>query len=89
MSEWQGTLVADAAADEQRESGIRLRSAGRALLRELVRPYKRAIAGVLAIVCLQVCATMAGPWLVGVAIDTRCPTRGTATTRRWPRSARR
>ncbi len=46
---------------------------GGALLRELVRPYRRRIAGVLLIVLAQVSATMAPPWLIGVAIDTALP----------------
>jgi ATP-binding cassette subfamily B protein len=76
---WQGVLTEDAAkvAAEQDDIVItgrpRLRSEARVLLSELVRPHRRAIAGVLAIVILQVAATMAGPWLVGVAIDTSLP----------------
>ncbi len=53
--------------------GVRLRSAGRGLLHELVRPHRRAIAGVLVLVLAQVSATMAAPWLVGVAIDDSLP----------------
>ncbi|MBE7188608.1 ABC transporter ATP-binding protein [Jatrophihabitans endophyticus] len=49
------------------------RRAGRRLLRALVRPYRRPIAVVLVIAVLQTAATMAGPWLVGVAIDTAIP----------------
>jgi ATP-binding cassette subfamily B protein len=76
---WQGKLTDDAtlAAAVQDDVVItgrpRLRSDARVLLGELVRPHKRAIAAVLAIVILQVAATMAGPWLVGVAIDTSLP----------------
>ncbi|MEO9139485.1 MAG: ABC transporter transmembrane domain-containing protein, partial [Jatrophihabitans sp.] len=54
-------------------AGIGLHSQGRALLRELVRPYRRQIAGVLLIVLGQVSATMAAPWLIGIAIDESLP----------------
>jgi ATP-binding cassette subfamily B protein len=76
---WQGVLTEDAAkvAAEQDDIVItgrpRLRSDARILLGELVRPHKRAIVGVLIIVVLQVVATMAGPWLIGIAIDTSVP----------------
>jgi ABC-type multidrug transport system fused ATPase/permease subunit len=71
---WQGTLPPEAGKDDPPSAhGIKLRSAGRTLLAELVRPYRRAIVGVLLIVCAQVGATMAGPWLVGVAIDDSLP----------------
>jgi ATP-binding cassette, subfamily B, bacterial len=75
--DWQGRLTPDsqarANADQDAAAGIKLHSAGKTLLRELVRPYKRPIVGVLLIVLAQVAATMAGPWLVGVAIDDSLP----------------
>ncbi|HEU5005596.1 MAG TPA: ABC transporter ATP-binding protein [Jatrophihabitantaceae bacterium] len=49
------------------------RRLARALLAELVRPHRRAIAVVLLIVLVQVTATMAEPWLIGIAIDTSVP----------------
>src|SRR5664279_1240869 len=76
---WQGQLTPDAAIAAQEHDELvitgrpRLRSDARLLLADLVRPHKRAIVIVLAIVFLQVAATMAGPWLVGVAIDTSLP----------------
>jgi ATP-binding cassette subfamily B protein len=77
---WQGKLTEDAhkSADEQDDLVIvtgrpRLRSDARVLLADLIRPHRRAIAGVLAIVLVQVAATMAGPWLVGIAIDSSLP----------------
>jgi ABC-type multidrug transport system fused ATPase/permease subunit len=72
---WQGTLPADAqpVEDAAAAHGIALQSAGRQLLGELVRPYRRQIVGVLLIVLAQVAATMAAPWLVGVAIDDSLP----------------
>ena len=86
-SSWQGRLTEDAAAtahaqDEPAATGIRLKANGRRLLIELIRPYRRPIAWVLAAVLLQVAATMAGPWLIGVAIDDSLPkaTRGDYTS---------
>jgi ABC-type multidrug transport system fused ATPase/permease subunit len=72
---WQGTLPAEAQRNDELPpaDGIRLHAAGRTLLGELVRPYRRAIVGVLLIVLVQVAATMAAPWLVGVAIDDSLP----------------
>ncbi|HEY2166898.1 MAG TPA: ABC transporter ATP-binding protein [Jatrophihabitantaceae bacterium] len=78
-SSWQGQLTdADAelarAQDELATTpGIRLRAGGRRLLRELIRPYRRPIGWVLLAALVQVVATMAGPWLIGVAIDTSLP----------------
>jgi ABC-type multidrug transport system fused ATPase/permease subunit len=76
---WQGKLTRDAeqAAKSQDDLVVtgrpRLRSDARRLLGELVAPHKWGIVGVLAIVLLQVAATMAGPWLVGIAIDSSLP----------------
>ncbi len=57
----------------EQSGGLALRSAGRELLRDLSRPHKRAIAGVLLLALAQVTATMAAPWLIGVAIDDSLP----------------
>jgi ABC-type multidrug transport system fused ATPase/permease subunit len=73
---WQGQLTSDSQARanaEEAAQGIALRAAGRTLLGELVRPHRRPIIGVLLVVLAQVAATMAAPWLVGVAIDTSLP----------------
>jgi ATP-binding cassette subfamily B protein len=74
---WQGQLTqeaqASAQAKEDATEGIALSSDGRRLLGELIRPYRRPIIGVLLIVFCQVIATMAAPWLVGVAIDESLP----------------
>ena len=77
-SSWRGKLTDEAAAtaraqDDTAPTGLRLKANGRRLLVELIRPYRRQIAWVLAAVLLQVTATMAGPWLIGVAIDDSLP----------------
>jgi len=84
---WRGKLTPDLEKQEEAEKprGIRLRSAGRQLLIELVTPYRRRILGVLLIVLLQVASTMAGPLLVGIAIDDSWPDarRGDYTSLTW------
>lgn len=76
---WRGKLTPDAseaarAADEFVPSGRpKLRQEARALLADLIRPHRRAIAGVLLIVLVQVAATMAQPWLVKIVINTSLP----------------
>jgi ATP-binding cassette subfamily B protein len=76
---WQGKLTPDAAEAARQQDDLvitgrpRLHSDARRLLADLVRPHKRAIVGVLLIVLVQVVATMAEPWLIGVAIDTSLP----------------
>jgi ABC-type multidrug transport system fused ATPase/permease subunit len=76
---WQGKLTADAAEtarahdDPVPAAGLRLQAEARQLLRELLRPYRKQIAWVLLAVVVQVTATMAGPWLIGVAIDRSLP----------------
>ena len=72
---WRGRKVEDRQPTEPRRAagGLRLHAAGRTLLAELVRPYRRRIAGALAIAIAQVAATMAAPWLIGVAIDSAWP----------------
>lgn len=77
--DWQGKLTEDArkSADEQDDLVLtgrpRLRSNARKLLGSLVAPHRGAISVVLVVVVVQVAATMAGPWLVGIAIDSSLP----------------
>jgi ATP-binding cassette, subfamily B, bacterial len=76
---WRGKLTPDAAEaarvhdDIQVTGRPRLRSDARMLLADLIRPHRRAIAWVLVAVVFQVTATMAAPWLIGVAIDDSLP----------------
>ncbi|WP_375480761.1 ABC transporter ATP-binding protein [uncultured Jatrophihabitans sp.] len=73
--QWRGRQAPEAAKNEPAEvaGGIALRGGGRQLLGELIRPHRRAITGVLALALAQVAATMAAPWLIGVAIDDSLP----------------
>ncbi len=71
---WRGRQAAgEGPTDTDRDGGLRLHGAGRRLLGELIRPYRRRILGALLIAMAQVMATMAAPWLIGVAIDTALP----------------
>jgi ABC-type multidrug transport system fused ATPase/permease subunit len=75
---WQGTLAPDASPGAQHDEPARpgrprLHADARRLLYELMRPYRFGIAGVLAIAVAQTAATMASPWLIGVAIDRSLP----------------
>ncbi|HEY3718030.1 MAG TPA: ABC transporter ATP-binding protein [Jatrophihabitantaceae bacterium] len=78
-SDWRGKLTADAEAAQKEDVQVvisgrpRLHSDARGLLAELVRPHRRAIVFVVLIVLVQVGATMAAPWLIGVAIDQSLP----------------
>jgi ATP-binding cassette subfamily B protein len=55
------------------KAAIRLRAESRALLGTLLRPHRRAVIGMLALLLLQSGAEMAGPYLVMVGIDSGIP----------------
>lgn len=86
--DWQGQLTEEALAlqeaDEKAAASGRagLQDDARRLLADLLRPHRRAITWVLLIALVQVGATMAEPWLVGIAIDRAIPdaTNGNYTT---------
>ncbi|HEX6755458.1 MAG TPA: ABC transporter ATP-binding protein [Mycobacteriales bacterium] len=70
--DWRG--VAAEEVDEVPERiGLLLRARSRRLLRVLLRPHRRALWIVVALVLAQNAAAMAGPWLVGVGIDRGIP----------------
>jgi ATP-binding cassette, subfamily B, bacterial len=50
-----------------------LRRRSRALLTDLLRPYRRGVAWTAAAIVVASLAALAGPWLVGVAIDNGFP----------------
>ena len=72
MSDWRGV------AAEQRDdlstavSGL-LRRRSRALLADLVRPHRRALWLLLALVVVENLASLAGPYLIGRGIDAGIP----------------
>jgi ATP-binding cassette, subfamily B, bacterial len=88
---WRGRLAdqakeAEAAEDRVADAPIpRLRKDGRALLGQLLRPYRRGIWLIIVVVLGQNLTTMTGPYLVGLAIDHGMPDalRGNYRTISW------
>jgi ATP-binding cassette, subfamily B, bacterial len=70
--DWRGVAAEDT-HDIPERIGILLRARSRRLLGSLLRPHRRALLVVIAVVLVQNAASMAGPWLVGVAIDRGIP----------------
>ncbi len=69
---WQGIAAEDA---EQVTAGLSalLRRRARRLLASLLRPYRRLVAGALALIVIGNLAALAGPWLIGLGIDRGIP----------------
>jgi ATP-binding cassette, subfamily B, bacterial len=69
---WRG--VATEKADEV-SAGLAalLRERSRRLLGDLLRPYRRAVITTMSLITVASLAALAGPWLVGIAIDTGLP----------------
>ncbi|HYT09373.1 MAG TPA: ABC transporter transmembrane domain-containing protein, partial [Mycobacteriales bacterium] len=71
-SDWRG-VAAEEVDELPQRAGILLRARSRRLLGALLRPHRRALWVVVALVLVQNAAAMAGPWLVGVGIDRGIP----------------
>jgi ATP-binding cassette subfamily B protein len=71
-SSWRGVATEKA---EEVSAGLAalLRERSRRLLGDLLRPYRRAVINTISLIVVQSLAALAGPWLVGVAIDTGLP----------------
>jgi ABC-type multidrug transport system fused ATPase/permease subunit len=69
---WRGVAAENA---EEVSAGLAalLRARSRRLLGDLLRPYRRAVITTISLIVVQSLAALAGPWLVGVAIDTGLP----------------
>ncbi|MBO0775743.1 MAG: ABC transporter ATP-binding protein, partial [Actinobacteria bacterium] len=69
---WQGVAAEDV---EEITGGLAalLRRRARRLLGDLLRPHRGAMTAVLVLVIVANLAALAGPWLVGVAIDRGIP----------------
>jgi ATP-binding cassette, subfamily B, bacterial len=69
---WRG--VAAEKADEL-SAGVAalLRERSRRLLGDLLRPHRRAVMATISLIVVQSLAALAGPWLVGLAIDNGLP----------------
>ncbi len=74
---WRGMANDDADRTEAEapdaKAVIRLRTDSRTLLGSLLRPHRRSIIALLALLLLQAAAEMAGPYLVMVGIDDGIP----------------
>ncbi|MCW2541028.1 MAG: ABC-type transport system, ATPase [Frankiales bacterium] len=75
--EWRGYYEdqreQDAELERAHEGRPHLDREARLLLRELLRPHRRQIQILLLLALGQVSATMAAPWLIGLAIDRGMP----------------
>jgi ATP-binding cassette subfamily B protein len=69
---WQGIAAEDV---DQVTSGLSalLRRRARRLLTGLLRPYRRQVGWTLVLIVVANLAALAGPWLVGLGIDTGIP----------------
>jgi ATP-binding cassette subfamily B protein len=72
VNSWRG--VATEKADEV-SAGLAalLRERSRRLLGDLLRPYRRGVINTISLIVVQSLAALAGPWLVGIAIDSGLP----------------
>ncbi|MDQ2813619.1 MAG: ABC transporter ATP-binding protein/permease [Actinomycetota bacterium] len=71
-NEWRG-VAAEKADDIDAGLAALLRERSRRLLGDLLRPHRRAVNATVSLIVVKSLAVLAGPWLVGVAIDTGLP----------------
>ena len=69
---WRG-IAAEKVDDVPASLAVLLRRRSRALLGDLLRPHRRLVAWTGAAIVVASLASLAGPWLVGVAIDRGIP----------------
>jgi ABC-type multidrug transport system fused ATPase/permease subunit len=69
---WRG-VAAEKAEEISAGLAALLRERSRRLLGDLLRPYRRAVIATIALIVVESLAVLAGPWLVGIAIDTGLP----------------
>jgi len=72
VNSWRG-VAAEKAEEVSAGLAALLRERSRRLLADLLRPYRRAVITTIALIVVQSLAALAGPWLVGIAIDTGLP----------------
>ena len=72
---WRGLATDEDAERTAAEAGsaVRLRAGSRALLGSLLRPHRRALTAIVALLLVQSGADMAGPYLVKLGIDKGLP----------------
>ena len=71
-SAWRG-VAAEKADEVSAGLAALLRERTRRLLGDLLRPYRRAVILTISLIVVESLAALAGPWLVGMAIDTGLP----------------
>jgi ATP-binding cassette subfamily B protein len=69
---WRG-VAAEQAEEVSAPLAALLRERSRRLLGDLLRPYRRAVIGTISLIVVESLAVLAGPWLVGLAIDNGLP----------------
>ena len=71
-SAWRG-VAAEQADEVTAGLAALLRERSRRLLGDLLRPYRRAVILTISLIVVESLAALAGPWLVGIAIDAGLP----------------
>jgi ABC-type multidrug transport system fused ATPase/permease subunit len=71
-SAWRG-VAAEKADEVSAGLAALLRERSRRLLGDLLRPYRRAVITTISMIVVASLAALAGPWLVGIAIDAGLP----------------
>ena len=69
---WRG-VATEKAEEVSAPLAALLRERSRRLLGDLLRPYRRAVIGTVSLIVVESLAVLAGPWLVGLAIDNGLP----------------
>jgi ATP-binding cassette, subfamily B, bacterial len=69
---WRG-VAAEKADEVTAGLAALLRERSRRLLTDLLRPYRRAVIATISLIVVASLAALAGPWLVGLAIDNGLP----------------
>ena len=69
---WRG-IAAESVDDVSAPLAALLRRRSRALLADLLRPYRRGVTWTAAAIVIGALARLAGPWLIGLAIDNGIP----------------
>src|SRR5215469_12614012 len=85
VAAWRG-IAAEKVDDVSAPLAALLRRRSRLLLASLLRPHRRGVAWTLGAIVVASLAALAGPWLVGLAIDKGIPpivSSGDGTTLAW------
>jgi ABC-type multidrug transport system fused ATPase/permease subunit len=71
-ADWRG-IAAEKVDDVPASLAVLLRRRSRALLTDLLRPHRRSVSWTFGAIVVASLASLAGPWLVGLAIDRGIP----------------